>query len=226
MTVSAIETEYKGYRFRSRLEARWAVFFDELGIDYEYEPEGFMLADGVRYLPDFYLPRFTLYIEVKPKMDRHCVDSLQVKEWERKCRLFRDVIGKAIMIVYGDPAEDIWGNIFAWIDDGEQLITDDSAARFIRVWGNKKDEDTERYYNERVVVMSYGDPYVGPNREQNELVVGPKNLQKWYPGYVFDKLCEVMIERFDPKGHDDLNKAKLAARQARFEYGEHGARRA
>lgn len=25
-----IETEYKGYRFRSRLEARWAVFFDTL----------------------------------------------------------------------------------------------------------------------------------------------------------------------------------------------------
>ncbi|MCB6994492.1 hypothetical protein LI177_13475 [bacterium 210820-DFI.6.37] len=26
--LKAIQTEYKGYRFRSRLEARWAVFFD------------------------------------------------------------------------------------------------------------------------------------------------------------------------------------------------------
>lgn len=30
--MKAIETRYKGYRFRSRLEARWAVFFDALGL--------------------------------------------------------------------------------------------------------------------------------------------------------------------------------------------------
>jgi len=49
----AIETRYKGYRFRSRLEARWAVFFDAIGWKWEYEPEGYELADGTRYLPDF-----------------------------------------------------------------------------------------------------------------------------------------------------------------------------
>ena len=38
--IKAIETVYKGYRFRSRLEARWAVFFDALGIHYRYELEG------------------------------------------------------------------------------------------------------------------------------------------------------------------------------------------
>ena len=51
--IRSIETEYNGYRFRSRLEARWAVFFDALGVDYEYEPEGFELPSGKRYLPDF-----------------------------------------------------------------------------------------------------------------------------------------------------------------------------
>jgi hypothetical protein len=53
--VKAIETAYKGYRFRSRLEARWAVFFDALGIVWEYEKEGFELPSG-RYLPDFWIP--------------------------------------------------------------------------------------------------------------------------------------------------------------------------
>lgn len=43
--IKAKETEYNGYRFRSRLEARWAVFFDVLGIKYEYEPEGLVLSD-------------------------------------------------------------------------------------------------------------------------------------------------------------------------------------
>ena len=45
--LRAIQTEYKGYLFRSRLEARWAVFFDACGVDWEYEPEGYDLADYV-----------------------------------------------------------------------------------------------------------------------------------------------------------------------------------
>lgn len=53
--IRAIETQYKGYRFRSRLEARWAVFLDAIGWRWEYEPEGFELSDGTRYLPDFLL---------------------------------------------------------------------------------------------------------------------------------------------------------------------------
>ena len=53
--IKAIQTEYKGYKFRSRLEARWAVFFDAMGIQWEYEPEGYTLEDGTLYLPDFWL---------------------------------------------------------------------------------------------------------------------------------------------------------------------------
>ncbi|MET0416087.1 MAG: hypothetical protein ABW022_08710, partial [Actinoplanes sp.] len=53
-TISAIETRYAGCRFRSRLEARWAVFFDRLGVPWEYEPEGYALECGP-YLPDFLL---------------------------------------------------------------------------------------------------------------------------------------------------------------------------
>jgi len=65
MNVQAIETFYKGYRFRSRLEARWAVFFETLGMKWQYEVEGFELPSG-RYLPDFYLPDYKCYFEVKP----------------------------------------------------------------------------------------------------------------------------------------------------------------
>jgi len=72
--MKAIETEYKGYRFRSRLEARWAVFFDACGVRWEYEPEGFVLDNGQYYLPDFLLHDVDgrvggdLYVEVKGKM--------------------------------------------------------------------------------------------------------------------------------------------------------------
>lgn len=50
--MKVIETRYNGYLFRSRTEARWAVFFDALGVPWEYEPEGFELKAGW-YLPDF-----------------------------------------------------------------------------------------------------------------------------------------------------------------------------
>ena len=75
--IKAIETVYNGYRFQSRLEARWAVFFDAAGIRYQYEPEGFEVdlnyGEGepniCRYLPDFYLPDLNCYAEVKPSKD-------------------------------------------------------------------------------------------------------------------------------------------------------------
>jgi hypothetical protein len=70
MIVKAIETQYKGYRFRSRLEARWAVFFDYCDYKWEYEPEGYNLG-GISYLPDFKVKRLftdipSIWLEVKP----------------------------------------------------------------------------------------------------------------------------------------------------------------
>jgi len=64
--IKAIDTFYNGNYFRARLEARWAVFFNECGIKYIYEPEGFVLENGQWYLPDFYLPQLDCYVEVKP----------------------------------------------------------------------------------------------------------------------------------------------------------------
>jgi hypothetical protein len=67
--IAAIETRYKGYRFRSRLEARWAVFFDAIGLRWEYEPQGFELPGGGRYLPDFFIRHLGLWLEIKPSWD-------------------------------------------------------------------------------------------------------------------------------------------------------------
>jgi len=75
--MKVIETLYKGYLFRSRLEARWAVFFDELALKWEYEPEGFDLGNAGWYLPDFYLPNLGLYWEIKPV--NGCADSDWIK---------------------------------------------------------------------------------------------------------------------------------------------------
>ena len=100
--MKAIETEYAGVRFRSRLEARWAVFFDTVGIQWEYEPEAFRLSDGSGYLPDFRLlepsciqgmPFFT---EVKPEGDAFV-----------KARQASREMGREFILLAGPPTEGI-----------------------------------------------------------------------------------------------------------------------
>lgn len=80
--IAPLETRYAGYRFRSRIEARWAVFFTRLGIDWHYEPQGFKVGPAqLPYLPDFYLPTQALYVEVKPAFADQ-VDPEGVARWE------------------------------------------------------------------------------------------------------------------------------------------------
>ena len=57
-----IETVYRGINFRSRLEARWAAFFDQVGWKWDYEPFD---LDG--YIPDFLITgRRDILVEVRP----------------------------------------------------------------------------------------------------------------------------------------------------------------
>ena len=65
-------TSYRGQLFRSKLEARWAVFLDYHFIidSWQYEPHTFALPQkGWTYTPDFLFRAgpFVGYIEVKPK---------------------------------------------------------------------------------------------------------------------------------------------------------------
>lgn len=60
--ISAKETEYQGRLFRSRLEARWAAFFDLCGWNWEYEP-----FDLEGWSPDFIIYGLKdILVEVKP----------------------------------------------------------------------------------------------------------------------------------------------------------------
>ena len=118
MDIQPIETVYNGRRFRSRLEARWALFFDIANIKYEYEPEGFE-TDESKYLPDFYLPDFDLYVEVKP-------DRPGAKEELKKpldCVL--NGIIKRLLILSSIPEKNdcaVWWFPFAYYDNGTQAL--------------------------------------------------------------------------------------------------------
>jgi hypothetical protein len=62
--IKAIETTWNGYKFRSRLEARWAVFLEEIGLHFDYEKDGFNLPSGP-YLPDFWIQEWDTWLEIK-----------------------------------------------------------------------------------------------------------------------------------------------------------------
>lgn len=62
--IKPIETVFNGCRYRSRMEARWAVFMDTMHIPFVYEPEAYMI-DGQGYLPDFYLEDQDAFFEIK-----------------------------------------------------------------------------------------------------------------------------------------------------------------
>jgi hypothetical protein len=59
-------TEYKGIRFRSKLEAVFAWRLDIEGKVWQYEPQRFYLPDlDCVYIPDFYLVEEDKYVETK-----------------------------------------------------------------------------------------------------------------------------------------------------------------
>ena len=87
--IQAIPTTYNGINFRSRLEAKWARFFDMAEWRWEYEPEDF---GG--YIPDFVLLGHTkIYVEVKPTYS-----SEEVRHKCSKAATLSDAVGRVLCL--------------------------------------------------------------------------------------------------------------------------------
>lgn len=151
--IEAIETKYNGHRFRSRTEARWAVFLDEAGIRYEYEKEGFVLEGGIKYLPDFWLTDIGMWLEIK--------GGPATPEDEQKAELLAR-LGKPVLLAEGPP---------------------DSRADNIRVFGlkgyslerrfrfmNDRKNDGEFWISSGEAGFSIG-PEDGPDHGKNPVIL-------------------------------------------------------
>lgn len=138
LSIKAIETKYNGYRFRSRLEARWAVFFDEMNIKYEYELEGYKLPSGAGYLPDFFLPELELFVEVKP------TTNIPIREL-RKLVEFAQADDNKLLLIVGTPTNEEMFIVdrrsapLDELDSSESFSDDELATMFVDAlteWGN------------------------------------------------------------------------------------------
>jgi len=112
--IKPIETIHSGWKFRSRLEAKWGVFLETLGIEYIYEKEGFDL-DGLWYLPDFFLPQYNCWIEIKPV-------TPTPEEREKAIRL-AIASHQAVVMFVGD----MWTDVQGWIYRGVDRLTRDEV---------------------------------------------------------------------------------------------------
>lgn len=141
--AKAISTNYGGYRFHSRLEARWAVFFDAVGLPYDYEKEGYILDDCTRYLPDFWLPSLKMWVEIEPDLELAEYTELDCRHLEAETiqemrsgklfnlmRLFRDSQEWPIACIIGQPGKHrIW--FFGWdLSDNSGGAYEDDAAQW------------------------------------------------------------------------------------------------
>ena len=256
-TIKPIETVYNGYRFRSRLEARWAVFFDALKVNYEYEPEGFELPSGNYYLPDFRIKcygkrgsncAFDKWNLIACESCIHRISNISectIQTYSNWCDLYDHVNGYDEQLTIPDCIE-------IRFKDGS--ITDckkyeprepDCFDLYVEVKGEMTQKDADKIieFAKEYPVLIVGNI---PNPIQydaqcddlhcydrmNEIDIYPWNY------YLIDGDYYGAYPAIDAAGHfyldgDDCNyttvdsriicNAFKAARQARFEHGEHGA---
>ena len=98
----AIEVKWHGCRFRSKLEAQWAIVFECIGLEWAYEPMGYKLGNGLWYMPDFLVAGLVgvgdgwTFVEVKGKM--RDIDRSKIDEFSKHYPLY--VVGE---VPYTDP---------------------------------------------------------------------------------------------------------------------------
>jgi hypothetical protein len=203
--IKAIETKYNGYRFRSRLEARWAVYFDALGLKWIYEPEGFDLGKSGYYLPDFWLPQVKMWAEVKS--DKFTTDEM------KKATALADITRHSVLQLVGIPdfktyvAYDPFplGSV-AEIDRDIQCNCCGKAnlieSRLQKCKECGASLDINSYFEDDYLISMYHDYPTSEHRFYANSGYGGE----WYFGEDWPK--------------DTVKDAIIAARSARFEHGE------
>lgn len=76
--LTGIKTTYQGVKMRSVLESKVAFLLDKLELKWEYEPQNFLLSNGISYKPDFYLPELKTWVEVKGDILAHNLKISQI----------------------------------------------------------------------------------------------------------------------------------------------------
>jgi len=94
-TIQPQPTTYDGVRYDSRLEARRVVWFEQVGIRFQYHPSTQRISHGKLYTPDFFLPDYGVFVEIKPYYD------VAFLERSRPLALY----GAIVLTIFGPPGD-------------------------------------------------------------------------------------------------------------------------
>jgi hypothetical protein len=148
--LKAKPTYFNGVAYRSRLEARWALFFTLMHAEFKYEPQHFDVGGGTNYLPDFYFPQLKTYVEIKPVAPTASEDY--------KCWGLARATNEEAVLLWGTPADVVtYGHglvyrsnpvfVVGYRESPRKYYDDDlyyptvctSCGRFDFVWAKKQD---------------------------------------------------------------------------------------
>lgn len=173
--ITARPTMYEGCRFRSRLEARWAAFFDLVGWRWEYEP-----LELAGYIPDFILmlPHAPLLVEVKPaltvgEMEEHTA-KIEASGWDGEAL----IVGASLSVRSG------WSHMLGLMaermDDGE-WSWDEAHVHWCPKCSSVSFHHSVQSYRCRVGGCYDGDRYLWPVPEQSVEMLWRKtgNVTQW-----------------------------------------------
>jgi hypothetical protein len=241
--IQAIETYYKGYRFRSRLEARWAVFFDALEMEWKYEPEGYVTAVG-GYLPDFYLPEQG-WIEIKAHTNLSNQELLKITSFamhEPICVMAGNI--EAPVVRDGELISGVYGIAFNKLDRIPPQPSPGFQVEYITVGNERWCFETIGSSSRRYGFIVSEDRTRGANIDKRPWLWQERNdgtFLVWpYPAFEVtskDTGIALFLSGADGELHDtgtyyvpplttkSINSPRLlaaytAARSARFEHGE------
>ena len=212
MDIKPIETFYNGYRFRSRLEARWAVFFDSVGMPYEYETEGYILQDGTMYLPDFYLPWFKAFVEIK----RSSLDEEDEEIARHKLEMLFESseLDCIAMLCVGDPLDQNVSVYCNYSDD------DGGGTNWFDAWFYEG-----AWYRNRTDIEGHDEAIDNKEEYGYSKHCITLNCDTMDDAFCFtNNWTDTMIENTNrlTRYRNDFTDEAKKARQARFEHGECG----
>lgn len=174
------------------------MFFDSLGVKWDYEPEGYDLGEAGRYLPDFFLPALDVWVEIKGKYP----DADEIK----KAKALAAQSEQEVHIFFGGMAEPTGQKV-----DGKTEVSGGTRALAVGLksnrWPKLPQKPMTSIWCQCTTCKAVG-------------IIGIR-----LDGSPHRSICECVGPSLSPMG-ERLLTAYAAARSARFEFGQSGARKA
>lgn len=180
MEIKAIPTFYKSCFFRSRLEARWAAFFDLLGWRWEYEP-----IDLNGYIPDFILigKDERVLVEIKPYWDLDSFKKNGVIDKTNKAIKNTDYEQYDVLYLGAVLPQDHWHLYLGWLDEKSNFNQGIGEALFSKNPQNYDFHHDNGSFRHRMDGLYDGDGYCGGADDQELLEIFNKagSIIQWRP---------------------------------------------